>query len=50
MVYFCKRLFGIDRATDSQVLAGIEQYLGYQIVENQCLMNWELFFFKAVKK
>lgn len=49
MVYFCKRLFGIDRATDSQILAGIEQYLGYQIVNDRCHMNWELFFFKAVK-
>ncbi|MBD2579636.1 class I SAM-dependent methyltransferase [Oscillatoria sp. FACHB-1406] len=50
MAYFCKRLFYIDRATEQQVIEAIEQYLGYQVSENQCRMNWELFFFKALKK
>lgn len=49
MVDFCKLLFGIDQATDLQILEGIEQYLGYKIIEEKYYMNWELYFLKLLK-
>jgi cyclopropane fatty-acyl-phospholipid synthase-like methyltransferase len=49
MVEFCKLLFGIDQANEQTILEGIKQYLGYNIVNNQCKMNWQLYFIKAIK-
>lgn len=48
MVQFCQLLFGIDQASPEQILGGIEQYLGYQTTPDTCVMNWELFFVKAI--
>ncbi|MDX2211979.1 MAG: class I SAM-dependent methyltransferase [Oculatellaceae cyanobacterium bins.114] len=49
MVRYCKLLFGIDQATDAQILEGINTYLGYTATAQECWMNWELYFFQAVK-
>jgi SAM-dependent methyltransferase len=49
MVQFCQLLFGIDRATEAEILEHIEKYLGYSMTDHQCCLNWELFFWKAVK-
>ena len=49
MVRCCKLLFGIDRADDANILTGIEQFLGYKIERDRCLMNWELYFIQGVK-
>lgn len=46
---FCKLLFGLDKANIAQVVAGIQKYLGFEVLGDECLMNWELYFFKAVK-
>ena len=50
MARCCHLLFGIDRATPQQVLEGIEQCLGYEMIGNRCCMHWELFFVKATKQ
>jgi SAM-dependent methyltransferase len=49
MVHFCQLLFGIDRATEADILEHIEKYLGYSMTDHQCSLNWELFFWTAVK-
>jgi SAM-dependent methyltransferase len=49
MVNYCQLLFGIDRATPQQVQAGIEQYLGYDLKDNQYCLHWELYFLKSLK-
>jgi SAM-dependent methyltransferase len=49
MVRFCQLLFGIDRATEAEILASIEKYLGYSTICDKCYMNWELFFWKVFK-
>jgi SAM-dependent methyltransferase len=49
MIEYCRLLFGIDKANDPQILEGIKQFLGYQILANQYCLNWELYFFKAIK-
>jgi SAM-dependent methyltransferase len=49
MVQFCQLLFGIDRATEAEILEGIETYLGYTTICDKCYMNWELYFWKALK-
>ncbi len=45
----CRLLFGIDKATEAEILKGIQQYLGYEVVDEQCYLNWELYFFQALK-
>lgn len=42
-------MFGLDRAQPPEVLAGIEQYLGYEVVDGACRMNWGLLFMRGVK-
>ena len=49
MVDGCRLLFGIDQASHDQILGAISDYLGYQATHEGCLMNWELYFFQAVK-
>jgi cyclopropane fatty-acyl-phospholipid synthase-like methyltransferase len=49
MVRCCQLLFGIDRADADTTLAGIRRHLGYTMVGDRCCMNWELYFFKAIK-
>jgi cyclopropane fatty-acyl-phospholipid synthase-like methyltransferase len=49
MVQFCKLLFGLDLATDTQILEGLESYLGYQCLNHLYHLNWELLFLKLQK-
>ena len=42
-------MFGLDRAQPAEVLAGIDEHLGYEIVDGACLMNWGSIFMKGVK-
>jgi hypothetical protein len=46
---FCHLLFGIDKANPDQVVEGIQKHLGYAVENNECRMNWELFFIHAKK-
>lgn len=43
MIDFCKNLFGLDRATDSQIEHGLVQYLGAR----ECKIPWQLMYFIA---
>lgn len=42
MVRYFKLLFGIDRASDEDILAGISRHLGYTNRADGCRVNWEL--------
>tara|TARA_B100000767_G_scaffold266315_1_gene283478 strand:- start:1340 stop:2143 length:804 start_codon:yes stop_codon:yes gene_type:complete len=49
MVSFCKKLFGLDKADEETILAGIKNCMGYSERKNGCSMHWELIFIKAAK-
>lgn len=49
MVDFCQLLFHLDRANKTQILEGIEKYLGYQRIAYSHYLNWELYFLKVKK-
>lgn len=42
MVRYFRLLFGIDQATDEEILEGISQHLGYVSDGTGCRANWEL--------
>lgn len=42
MVRYSQLMFGIDLATEDEILAGISRYLGYKCSTSGCHMNWEL--------
>ncbi len=45
MVTFCRILFGLDRATSSEILQGIEDILGFSRTPHSAVgMNWELIY------
>lgn len=46
---FCQLLFGIDKANQDAVVEGIQKHLGYEVENNTCRMNWELYFINAKK-
>jgi SAM-dependent methyltransferase len=49
MARYCGLLFGINHLDDSEVRNGLEDYLGYRETESGVLLNWELYFIRAVK-
>ena len=49
MVNFCKLLFGLELARREQILAGLEDYLGYIVRENTYYLHWKLLFYKCQK-
>lgn len=49
MCRYVTLLFGLDLAQPRDTLKGIENYLGYQIADGACQMNWGLLFMKGVK-
>jgi len=49
MTSYCRNLFGLDRATSEEIIEGITEYLGFVKDDKNCRMNWELYFFVAVK-
>ena len=50
MVQFCRDLFGIDRASDAELLEGIQHYLGHSIRGDRHQLQWQLRFIKAQKQ
>lgn len=50
MVAFVEILFGLDRTTPEQTLAGIERHLGARVAAGRCCLDWELRFIRAVKR
>src|SRR5262249_1011998 len=49
MVQFCTKLFGLGRASAATVLDGLRSHVGFETDENRVLMNWELYFVRAIK-
>ena len=49
MVDFTKNLFGLDMATDEEVLKGIKHYAGYEPDAHGIKMSWELLYFQAIR-
>ncbi len=49
MIDFTKKMFGIDQCTDADILKGIQQYLGYEVINNRIQMAWSLQFIQAAK-
>ena len=47
MVDYTKKMFGINQYSDVNVLKGIEEYLGYKVVDGKVQMNWSLYFIQA---
>ena len=51
MARFCKLLFGLDRATEAETLAGLREHVGYgRAGDGTWHMNWELTFVDAVAR
>lgn len=50
MVTYCQLLFGIDNASHEQILGGITKYLGYTLINKEFCLNWELTFYRAIKR
>lgn len=50
MATFAQRLFGLDRATPAETLAGIDRHLGTYTEAGAHCLNWELRFVRAVKR
>jgi cyclopropane fatty-acyl-phospholipid synthase-like methyltransferase len=48
-IEYCQLLFGLDLASPEQILAGIEEYLGYDIRDDRYYLNWELYFILSLK-
>lgn len=49
-IAFIKLLFGLDQASESDIEAGINDYLGFYNENGKFCVNWELFYIKAIKK
>ncbi len=49
MIEFIKLLFGIFKADNNSLLEGLNKYLGFIENQGQILLNWQLFFIKAIK-
>jgi SAM-dependent methyltransferase len=46
---FCKLLFGLDRADERQTLDALREHVGYEHVDGQWRLNWELTFIEAAR-
>ena len=50
MLCYCKNMFGIDKASDSELDRGLREYLNYRQVQNGTVqLPWQLVFYHAVK-
>lgn len=50
MISYCKNMFGIDQATDSQIEQCLRETLGYREASNGSIeLPWQLVFYRAVK-
>ncbi|MCE9508019.1 MAG: class I SAM-dependent methyltransferase [Alphaproteobacteria bacterium] len=50
MAEFCAGLFGLEGLSLAEIATGIRQYLPVRHENGQVLMEWQLYFIKAVKK
>lgn len=51
MVFYCRNMFGIDRADDDMLAAGLAEYLAYRIgPQGEVELPWQLAFFQGVKR
>jgi SAM-dependent methyltransferase len=50
MARYCKLLFGIDRASDEEILQGIAEHVGIDRTGDTVHMRWELLYIRAVKE
>ena len=49
MVFYCRNMFGIDKASDQQIQQGLLDYLNYQEnADGSIRLPWQLVFFQAV--
>lgn len=48
MLDFCRGLFGLDLASDNQIMQGLQEYLDVEI-EEHCSFAWTLCYIKVVK-
>lgn len=48
MTSFARNLFGLDEATDAEILEGIERYLGVSRRDTGAELNWQLTFISAL--
>ncbi|MGH1485283.1 MAG: class I SAM-dependent methyltransferase [Cellvibrionaceae bacterium] len=49
MANYCQLLFGLDQASEDEVIDGIAEFLGFTEDNNKVNMRWELRFIKAIK-
>jgi hypothetical protein len=49
MAMFAKCLFGLDKASEEQILDGIRQYLSPSSADGGVHFNWELAFYTMTK-
>ena len=50
MISYCKNMFGIDQASNSQIEQGIREILSYREADNGSIeLPWQLVFYSAVK-
>ncbi len=51
MRFYCRNMFGIDRADDDTLAAGLAEHLAYRVgPEGAVEMPWQLVFFQGVKR
>ena len=49
LIDFCKKLFGLNLASVSEILDGIHTYLKPYMKENKIYIDWSLIYFKSIK-
>jgi len=50
MSSYCRLLFGIDEASQTEIINGVEQFLGFRQTNTGIEMNWELRFLRIEKQ
>lgn len=51
MRFYCRHMFGIDRADDDTLAAGLAEHLAYRIgPDGAVVLPWQLVFFQGVKR
>lgn len=46
---YCKLMFGVDMATEAEVVAALEQYLGFDTMSDGVGLKWQLQFISCIK-
>ncbi len=47
--HYCKHMFGVDLASDMQVLNALEHYLGFDVLPEGVGLKWQLQFIQCIK-